>query len=44
MGGNGAWVLGYHDPARFAALVVVCGFAGPFHDYPGIAPPGADDP
>jgi predicted peptidase len=26
MGGNGAWFLAFHNPDRFAALVVVCGF------------------
>jgi predicted peptidase len=26
MGGNGAWYLAYYHPARFAAVVVVCGW------------------
>jgi predicted peptidase len=38
MGGNGAWYLAYHDPERFAKLVVVCGFTHDFRDglYPAI--------
>jgi predicted peptidase len=30
MGGYGVWYLAYHYPSRFAALVPVCGFIGPF--------------
>lgn len=40
MGGNGTWALAHDDPKRFAAIVVVCGFAGPFHDFKGIVPDG----
>lgn len=38
MGGNGAWYLAYHDPERFAKLVVVCGFTHEFRNglYPAI--------
>ena len=48
-GGNGAWFLAYHDPQRFAALVVICGFVSDFTGkqshvfYPGIAPASAPD-
>lgn len=47
-GGNGAWFLAYHYPARFAAAVVVCGFVSDFtgHQshvlYPSIAGDGPD--
>lgn len=44
LGGNGAWVLANDDPKRFAAVVVVCGFAGPFHDYPGVVAGTPPDP
>ncbi len=44
MGGNGTWALAHDDPRRFAAIVVVCGFAGAFHDYPGIIPDGQPTP
>jgi len=44
MGGNGAWALANDEPGRFAAAVVVCGFAGPFHDFPGVVPAGKPDP
>ena len=43
MGGNGAWQLAYQDPRRFAAIVAVCEFVAPLHDYPGVVP-GAADP
>jgi predicted peptidase len=49
-GGNGAWWLAYHYPHRFAAAVIVCGFATAFKgkqsniDYPQIAPESAADP
>jgi predicted peptidase len=48
-GGNGAWFLAYHYPARFAALVVICGFVSDFTGlqshvfYPSIAGPSAPD-
>jgi len=38
MGGNGTWVVANDAPRRFAAIVVVCGFAGPFRDYPAVVP------
>jgi predicted peptidase len=49
-GGNGSWYLAYHNPNRFAAAVVVCGWVTPFKgrqshlDYPSIPPPSAADP
>jgi predicted peptidase len=48
-GANGAWFLAYHNPHRFAALVVICGFVSDFTGkqshvfYPGIAPASAPD-
>ena len=36
MGGNGTWALAHDDPKRFAAIVVVCGFAAPLHNFPGV--------
>jgi predicted peptidase len=42
MGGNGTWRLAYENPDRFAALVPVCAFAGPFRGLPPIAQ--GDDP
>ncbi len=42
MGGNGAWIMANDDPRRFSAIVVACGFAGPFHDYPGVVTGVAD--
>jgi predicted peptidase len=50
MGGNGAWYLAYHEPERFAAALVVCGFVGEFTGrssgvhYPPIVPGQAEDP
>ncbi len=44
MGGNGTWALAHDDPRRFAAIVVVCGFAGPLRDYPAIVPGGQPTP
>lgn len=49
-GGNGAWWLAYHNPHRFAAAVIVCGFVTAFTgrqshiEYPPIAPASAADP
>jgi predicted peptidase len=49
MGGNGAWYLAYHQPDRFAAALVACGFVGEFTGrssgvrYPPIVP-GTSDP
>lgn len=49
-GGNGSWYLASHYTARFAALVVVCGFVSEFHGkssgvlYPSLAPASASDP
>lgn len=42
MGGNGVWRLAYEQPGRFAAVVPVCAFAGPFRGLPPIAGPGPD--
>ena len=50
MGGNGVWYLAFHNPDRFAALVVVCGFVTPLQGsssktaYPAIAADPASDP
>ncbi len=44
MGGNGAWGLAHDEPKMFSAIVVVCGFAGPFHDFKGIVPDGRPNP
>ena len=44
MGGNGTWALAHDDPQRFAAIVVVCGFAGPRGDFKGIVPDGRPTP
>ena len=49
IGGNGAWYLAYHNPARFAGLLVICGFVaerkGSMHPilYPSLVP-GLKDP
>jgi predicted peptidase len=43
MGGNGVWYLAYRYPARFAALVPICGFVTPFgpwgHPLTPVVPP-----
>lgn len=49
MGGNGAWYLAFHNPNRFAALVVVCGFVserlgGSGSAYAAIADGSGPDP
>ncbi len=49
IGGNGVWYLAYHHPARFAGLLVVCGFVAERKGsmYPIIYPslvPGMQDP
>lgn len=47
-GGNGTWYLASHYPDRFAALLVVSGFAGQFRgkqsglDYPPVFPDAPD--
>ncbi len=47
-GGNGAWFLAFHDPKRFAAMIVACGFVSDFTGlqshlfYPAIAGMGPD--
>lgn len=47
-GGNGAWFLAFHDPERFAAVIVACGFISDFTGlqshvfYPAIAGMGPD--
>jgi predicted peptidase len=47
-GGNGAWYLAYHQPRRFAAMLVACGFVSDFTGlqshvfYPGIAGEGPE--
>ena len=42
MGGNGAWRLAYENPDRFAAVVPVCAFAGPFRGLAPVAGAGPD--
>ena len=44
LGGNGVLRLAYEQPERFAAVVPVCPFVGPFRGLPPIAsvPPGGD--
>lgn len=42
MGGNGAWRLAWEQPDRFAAVVPVCAFAGPFRGLPPVAGSGPD--
>jgi predicted peptidase len=45
MGGNGSWYLAYHHPDRWAALVVICGFATARGNVvPAIAPASEGDP
>lgn len=50
MGGNGAWYLAFHNPGRFAAALIVCGFIGEFTGrqsgvlYPPLVPATVDDP
>lgn len=43
MGGNGAWYLAYRDPARWAAVLVACGWVNPDEQHPTaepVVPPG----
>lgn len=42
MGGNGVWRLAFEQPDRFAAVVAVCAFTGPFRGLPPVAGPGPD--
>ena len=42
MGGNGVWRLAWEQPDRFAAVVAVCAFVGPFRSLPPIAGAGPD--
>jgi predicted peptidase len=48
-GGNGSWYLAYHNPDRFAAVLVVCGFVEELRGavsgsyYPAIVAAGASD-
>ena len=44
MGGHGSWILGYHHPQRFAAMVVICGFVGDRPNRPSIVPSGPGTP
>jgi predicted peptidase len=49
IGGNGAWFLAYHQPMRFAGLLVICGFVAERKGamYPILYPslvPGVADP
>ena len=40
MGGHGSWHLAYHHTGRFAAALVICGFAGDRPNRPSLVPPG----
>jgi predicted peptidase len=48
-GGNGTWSIASRYPRRFAAIVPICSFVGPFKgktsgiDYPSLAPADAGD-
>ena len=44
MGGNGTWYAAFNNPKRWAAIVPVCAFAGPFRNLPPIAGAAAPDP
>jgi len=44
MGGHGSWYLAYHHTARFAALLVICGFVGDRPQRPTFVPPGDGTP
>jgi len=44
MGGHGSWMLGYHHAARFAAMLVVCGFVGDRPNRPSTVPSGDGSP
>lgn len=43
-GGNGTWYLAYHQPQRFAALVVICGWVVETGGRPGVFGPTEDEP
>jgi predicted peptidase len=40
MGGHGSWMLGYNHAARFAAMLVICGFVGDRPNRPSVVPSG----
>jgi len=44
MGGHGSWIMGYHYAARFAALLVICGFVGDRPNRPSVVPSGPGTP
>jgi predicted peptidase len=44
MGGHGSWLMGYHHPERFAAMLVVCGFVGDRPGRPSVVPAGEGTP
>ena len=44
MGGHGSWIIGYHNPRRFAAMLVICGFVGDRPNRPSIVPSGEGTP
>jgi predicted peptidase len=44
MGGHGSWMLGYHHAARFAAMLVICGFVGDRPNRPSVVPSGEGTP
>jgi predicted peptidase len=49
-GGNGSWYLASHNPGRFAAVAVICGFISEFRSkssdvlYPALVPSSEPDP
>jgi predicted peptidase len=44
MGGHGSWLLAYHHPELFAALLVVCGPVGDRPGRPSVVPAGEGTP
>ena len=44
MGGHGSWLLGYDHAARFAAMLVICGFVGDRPNRPSVVPSGSGTP
>ena len=44
MGGHGSWLLGYREPTRFAAMLVICGFVGDRPNRPSVVPSGPGTP
>ena len=44
MGGHGSWIIGYQHAARFAAMLVICGFVGDRPNRPSVVPSGEGTP